>query len=174
MSHEGQSAGVQVVYDGSDFRALYRACRRCKRNALILLVGLPVFFGLLSYKDGARGIDLIVAAIPYFLIAGGVILGIYVIGPWNAIRVRRKYGWGEPMSVSLTDQGVSTQHPNQTSLFYWSKIRDVVVRQHRLFFFTTPACAIILPRRCFASDEQFSRWAEYSERLWREARATVE
>ena len=165
---------VEVVYNAADLRALYRACRRCKAIALVVLIGLPVVFGLFSYHDGARGSDLVFVALPYIIIGLVGVLTVYVLGPWRAVRVRRKYGWGEPMSVSFTNDGVSTKHPNQASVFYWSKFRNVAIRGSRIFLFTTPACAIILPRRCFVDDEQFSTWAERARRLWQEASVTVE
>jgi hypothetical protein len=77
------------------------------------------------------------------------------------------------MAVRLTSQGVATRHPNQESLFYWSKIRDVVVRGSRLFLFTTPACAIILPRRSFESEAQFADWVKRAEALWTAAKVSV-
>jgi hypothetical protein len=166
---------ISVVYDGSDFRALYRACRRCKRNAILLLVGVPAFFSILSYTDGVRGLSLVFYALPYLLIALVAVLGFYFLSPWCSVRARRKNGWDEPMKVGFTDQGISIRHPTQDSLFYWSKIRDVVVRGPRLFLFTTPSCAIILPRRCFSSDHQFTSLVERAEQLWQTAKSvTVE
>jgi hypothetical protein len=161
---------IRVAYDADDFRALYRACRTCRRNAILLVIVVPMIFAGLSYSDGVRGVDLVYDALPYFLIAVATILGFYFVGPWNAVRVRRKNGWAEPMAVQLTERGVATRHPSQDSLFFWSKIRDVVVRGPRLFLFTSAACAIILPRRAFGSDAQFAEWAKRAEALWRSAR----
>jgi hypothetical protein len=160
---------VRVVYTAADLRSLYAACRRCKRNAVVAVIGVPAFFVLLSFKDGARGTDLVFAAIPYFLLIPAVMFATYFLLPFNTTRLRRKNGWEQPMVVRLTDQGISTHHPNQESLFYWSKIQDVVVRGGRLYLFTTPSCAIILPRRCFSDEAAFGKWAERARKLWREA-----
>jgi hypothetical protein len=157
---------ISVVYDASDFRALYRACRRCKRTALLVLIGVPLFFGFLSYADGVHGVALIYYTLPYVLIALLILAGIYFIGPWNLVRMRTRNGWGEPMLVRFTDQGVSTHHPSQDSLFFWAKIQDVIMRGQRLFLFTSPGCAIILPRHSFADEAQFTRWHDEALRLW--------
>ena len=165
-----RSEKISVVYDSSDFRALYRACRGCKRNAAILVLALPAVFTILSYRDGVRGVTLVYYAIPYLMIGLIALLAFYLFAPWYVVRARRKNDWGEPMLVTLTNEGVSTEHPSQDSLFYWSRIRDVAVHGQRLFLFTTADCAIILPRRIFANDEQFSSWAARAETLWKSAR----
>ena len=167
------SEKISVVYDSSDFRALYRVCRDCKRNAVIMVLALPAVFTILSYRDGVRGLTLIYYAIPYLVIGLIALLIFYFLAPWYVVRARRKNDWGEAMLVSLTDEGVATEHPTQGSLFYWSRIRDVAVDGQRLFIFTTANNAIILPRRSFAGDEQFSNWAAWSQRLWRSARDTA-
>ena len=175
MTKHNSDDEIQVSYDSGDLRALYRACHRCRRNGLLLLVVMPVFFEVLSFKDGVRGFDLLIYAIPYFMIALVALLTFYFASPWYSVFLRRRNGWDKPMTVQLTDEGISTHHPNQESLFYWSKIRDVVVRGPRLFLFTTPLCAIILPRRSFESDDQFGAWAERAKGLWNSAKSvTVE
>jgi hypothetical protein len=175
MADVQSSDEIKVVYDSADFRALYRACRTCKRNAVVLLVLVPAFFTALSFIGGAWGPDLVYYALPYVLIALGIVGGIYFVTPWNTMRIRRRNGWDEPMTVQLADEGISIQHPSQSSIFYWRKLRDVVVRGQRLFLFTTASCAIILPRRSFASDEQFANWAERAEERWRTTKSvTVE
>jgi hypothetical protein len=70
------------------------------------------------------------------------------------------------MSVRLTDQGISTRHPNQESLFYWSKIREVAVRGSRVFLFTTPRCAIIIPRRRFETEDDFHAFSSAAREHW--------
>ena len=167
---EVSSEEIAVTYRSSDFRALYRACRVCRRNALLLIASLPAVFVALSYGAGERGTALIYVATPFLFIASSVVLSIYVVTPWLTVRARRKNGWDEPMNVRLTHDGVSVRHPSQDSLFYWTKIRDVVVRGDRLFLFTTSSCAIILPLHSFASDEHFADWAATAQQYWQAAR----
>src|SRR4029079_269160 len=94
----------------------------------------------------------------------------YFLLPLNAVRLRKRSGWTEPMAVLLANEGIATHHPNQKSLFYWSKIQKVLVSGNRLFLFTTPNCAIILPRHCFSDDAQFENWSERAAERWRAAR----
>ncbi len=74
------------------------------------------------------------------------------------------------MMIHLAEDGIDTRHPTQDAQFHWSAIKDVVIRKGRLFLFTTPACAIILPRRCFESEAQFNDWAERAQRYFEAAR----
>jgi len=59
MAEVPSSDEIKVVYGSADFRALYRACRSCKRNAILLLLVVPAVFGALSYGDGVRGVRFI-------------------------------------------------------------------------------------------------------------------
>jgi|SRR6185369_16534301 hypothetical protein len=173
MAEVPSSDEIKVVYGSADFRALYRACRSCKRNAILLLLVVPAVFGALSYGDGVRGVGLVYYALPYLLIAAITVLTFYLFSPWYTVRLRRKNGWNEPMIVQLAKEGISIRHPSQSSIFYWQRLRDVVVRGQRLFLFTTASCAIILPRRSFASDEQFANWAEHAQECWRTAKGAT-
>ena len=58
--------------------------------------------------------------------------------------------------------GTAVTHPTLVS--------KVLVSGNRLFLFTTPNCAIILPRHCFSDDAQFENWSERAAERWRAAR----
>ena len=162
---------VSVVYDAADIRSLYGACRRCRRN-LILLSFAPLAFLLLDVLDGKRGVALIPSAVSYFIIGVVIAIAFYVVVPRVQIWSRSRSAWSSPLAVSLTDEGIVTRHANQDSRFHWAAIKDVVERGGRLFLFTTPSCAIILPRRVFDSDAQFQRWSDEARSYWRAAAGT--
>ena len=166
----GGDEEVSVVYDATDLRAIYRACKQCQRN-LKWLALIPLFFGGFAYLDGTRGAALFYQILPYLLIAAAIAAGIYFFGPILQLRARRKNGWAQPMFVRLGMNGLSTRHPSQDSLFHWAAIHDVVVKGGRLFLFTTPACAIILPRRSFESDARYNAWIGRARQFWESARA---
>ena len=117
MADMPSSDEISVVYDSADFRSLYRACRSCKRNALLLLLAVPAVFGALSYSDGVRGVGLVYDAFPYLLIAAITVLTFYLFSPWYTVRLRRKNGWNEPMIVQLAEEGISivAMHPSPAS-----------------------------------------------------------
>jgi len=169
MDEVGDSE-IAVAYDSWDLRALYLACRKCRRN-LVFVALIPMLFWIGELVDGARGLDLIYLAIPYLLGSVAVLLILYFLLPALQIRARRKNGWDAPMVVQLNERGVATRHPSQDSQFHWVAIRDVVVRKKWLFLFTSAACAIILPRRCFKDDDQFSDWAKRADLYWRQAKS---
>ena len=171
MNSKEISDEIEVIYNEGDFRALYRATRRHKTTAILLLVVIPGFFAIVSFLDGVRGVGLFYHALPYIFIVLIVLVFFYYYLPWASVRARRKTGWGEAMRLRLTDEGVAVQHATQDSLFFWTKIVDVVVHKSRLFVFTSPGCAIILPRRFFSDDDHFFSWAKRAKQLWQSAKA---
>jgi hypothetical protein len=168
MSADTATDELSVVYRAADLRSLYGACRKCRR-AFVWILLIPMLVGLSSYLDGYRGAPLAYQLLPYLLIGLTGVAALYFLVPLWQIRLRRKNGWGEPMSVRLGQDGLVMRHPSQDSVFHWSAIRDVVTKGNRLFLFTTPACAIILPRRVFASDEQFAQWSDRARSYWKAA-----
>jgi hypothetical protein len=125
---------------------------------------IPLAGAVLGFLDGYRGAELALQTLPYVLILLGIGVGLYLLSPALQVRARAKNGWGEAMRIRLNESGVHVLHPTQTTLFHWEAIKDVIVRRDRLFLFTTPACAIVLPRRVFDSDVQFEEWSERAER----------
>ncbi len=169
MTEEAAQQDVSVLYDVSDLRALYRSCKRCRRS-LLWVAMIPIVFSTLNYTDGARGVELVYGGLPYALIGVAIVLFIYFLSPVLQVRSRRKNGWGVPMTVQLNADGMATKHPSQDSQFHWAEIKDVVTKNERLFLFTSPGCAIILPRRVFSSDHHFSDWVGKARDYWGKAK----
>lgn len=166
MAQVNETGSVAVVYTAADLRAVYRVGSLRQWTWLLLIPLAGLLFGLL---DGYRGMDLAYEVLPYLLILFVAPVAVYFISPALNVRARAKNGWAEPMSVSFNESGVDIAHPAQTSVFPWKAIKKVVVRGGRLFLFTSPACAIVLPRRVFDSDHQFSEWAKSAQHYWRRA-----
>jgi hypothetical protein len=127
---------------------------------------MPLFFGVLTYLNSDRTVLPVYETIPYLLIVLAILAINYFVLPW--IRARRRSGWDEPTAIRLTAQGIGTRHPNQDSRFYWAKVREVTVKAHRLFLFTSASCAIIVPRRVFQSDEEFEGFVAEASAHWKE------
>ncbi|MEO6359926.1 MAG: YcxB family protein [Sphingomicrobium sp.] len=162
---QAEKQEIGVAYDASDLRSLYGVCPRCRR-VLIIIALAPALFGVSSFFDGFRGLDLFFQFVPYILMSVAITLATYFLSPLVQLRARRKNGWDDPIFVRLTEHAITTRHPSQNAQFPWSAIKKVVTTPDRLYFFTTPACAIILPRRCFVEDEQFNDWAARARKYW--------
>jgi len=131
---------------------------------LILEVGLPLF-------DGARLTDALAEIDYYTLVPMALIIVVIVaLVPIVQLRARKKQGWDVPMLVKLDDEGVSVDHPMGNQRTFWKALPKVRATQDRLFLFTAPSCAYILPKRCFANQAEFQRWIEFSERCWSAAK----
>ncbi|MEQ7874609.1 YcxB family protein [Sphingomonas sp. ASV193] len=161
---------ICVVYDSADFRSLYSVSPQARRNLLkvplwIFLVG--IFF---SFGDGNLGLNLLLGAWPFAI--GGLlaVVSIYWLIPFRQVQLRRKSGWDSPLCVSLFPDGVHTRHRNQDTQFHWSAIERVVSRAGRIYIFTTPVCALILPRRFFDNDAAFSEFAALASLYWTNGR----
>lgn len=164
----GSADEVSVVYDGSDLRSLYAVCSRCRRMLAIVLL-TPVFVGVSLGLSSPLDTSFAFQLIPYLLIGLAAAGTMYLIVPVLQVRRRQKNGWGQPIHFRLAQDGVRTRHPSQDSHFHWAGIRTVVARNDRLFIFTSPACALILPRRCFLDQHQFADWAERAHGYWKAA-----
>ncbi|WP_152569409.1 MULTISPECIES: YcxB family protein [Sphingomonas] len=156
MSEGERSEEVQVVYSAADLRAITLACRRCRWIMVLSMLAPPAVVFYLSWNDLPR--DLWPILVGSLLAIGIVLAAFLIISPTQMVRRRRAAGWGSPMEISFSPLSVNVRHPSQDSQNHWSAIMKVREKGGRLFLFTTPNNAIILPRRAFASDEQFSEW----------------
>ena len=162
---------VAVLYDSKDMRSLYGACRKCRR-ILVFVAAVPLVIGLFNYSDSPNLADFVIKMLGSLVLGAALAGATYFFSPALQHWQRRKSGWDRPMMVHFTDAGIATRHPTQDSQFHWSAIKDVVNRKGRLFLFTTPNCAIILPRRFFDSDAQFDDWAERAKRYFEAGQLT--
>jgi hypothetical protein len=132
---------------------------------------IPLVFTLLDFTNGDRGTELISGMMRYFLMGIIALIILYFAMPILQLSGRRKIYGDFPLTVQLTDDGVSTRHPAQDALFFWTAIKDVALTRDRLFLFTTPNCAIILPSRIFSSDAQFKAWGDFARMEWTRAKS---
>ncbi len=159
-----------VEYSAADLRALTRRCARCLRN-LAFLALLPMAVSALSIWLDGQSDDLIGTLLGSGVLGLVMALAVYWLSPIYLQRARRRNGWDSPIEIRLEEACVASRHPAQNAEYFWSAIKDVAVANGRLFIFTSPGCAIILPRRAFASDEQFDSWVQTAKARFFTARA---
>ncbi len=169
IGDEPKGRYFSVVYDASDLRALYRSCKSCRRSWLWIAALFVVLFAFEALEQQLGG-SLILLALAYVLLGVAVLLSIYFLLPLLQLRSRRKNGWDVPMDVRLDVDGVAALHPSQDLLVRWAAIKDIVTNNGRLLLFTSPGCAIILPRRVFSSERHFNDWSDRARAYWQAAK----
>ncbi len=81
------------------------------------------------------------------LIFGALLCGVFLfLVPPPQVRAQRKAGFVAPYRISLGNDGVRVEHPRQDNLFRWGGLHHVSKTEDRLFLYTTPGCALILPK----------------------------
>jgi hypothetical protein len=160
---------VHVRYEASDYRALTINCPKCRANLLLLFL-LPAAAVLIVEIELNAAASIDWGVVGSALIVGAMIASFFfIVTPLFQVRAQRKAGFVEPIEYALEEEGVWARHPRQDSLFRWTGMHSVRATSRRLFLFTQPSCAIILPRRCFSSDEQFDRWSAEAKRRFNAA-----
>jgi hypothetical protein len=168
----GDSSVVTVQYSLGDLYAISWASwgRWFKLLGwmIVFLLGLEIGLPLIA---GERFIDALAEVDFYLLVPFAlIVIAIPAISPLFQLRARRKQGWDVPMIVTLDNEGVSVDHPLGSQRTFWKAFPKIRSTHVRLFLFTAPSCAYILPKRCFSSEAEFQRWIEFSRRCWSEAK----
>lgn len=172
---EDQGLGViEVTYSIGDLFAInLRAWRIYLRW---LVISELVFIGIIivfprdyspTWLDALRDVDW------WFPLGFGVILLAFWFGVCPLIgylRSKRRRVLG-PNGFSLSVRGVDVRTPDTESLVYWSGIKRVLRTKQRLYLFMTPASALIMPRRAFATNESFDAWGTHSQNMWSKAKS---
>jgi hypothetical protein len=99
-----------------------------------------------------------------------VLVGLYA---WNARRLRAQIASGEntaglfiARTLLLGDEGLTERSEVRESTYRWRAFSKVTRTPQRLFVELNRLQSLVIPRRAFASDEQYEQWgAALSERV---------
>lgn len=84
----------------------------------------------------------------------------------GALRNRRSAFGTESQSYSITDGGLTRQSPSSETLIKWSAMRSLRKSRKSIYVETYPLCYVVLPRRSFASAEEYeSAWNSLQEHV---------
>lgn len=164
---------VSVRYDLKDLYAIsWQGWRRWSLLLVWVLVAFLIIGVGFPLIEGMRFYD-VLSEIDYFILVPLALIVIIIVAAAPAIQFwkRKKRGWDVSMLVKLDDEGISADFPMGSQLTFWKALQKIRATQDRLFLFTTPSHAYILPKRCFANEAEFQRWIEYSKRRWDAAKA---
>ena len=70
----------------------------------------------------------------------------------------------DPIQVSLGPEGIDSRTSMLQILRYWHSIRRIDVTDDHLFVFASRATVVIIPRRCFLTQEAFERCVAIAKR----------
>jgi hypothetical protein len=158
---------IQVAYNLADmFGVQFHALGRFVRMFVIVeLLWVALIVGV-DLVDGVPT-SWSIGHLPWKLLGWGALLIVafwFGLCPFLAyLRVKRA-GAGGPNTFALTDQGIRLQTPRSESVVYWNAVRRTVSNSQRLYLFFSSPGAIIVPRRSFASDDDFAKWIDELER----------
>ena len=164
---------IRVAYNLADlFGVQFHSLARFVR--IFVIVELLWIF-LVVGVDAVDGVPFSwsIGHLPWTMLAWGALLIIafwFLLCPFLAyLRVRRA-GVGGPNTFALTDKGISLQTPKSESVVYWKAIRRTADNPRRLYLFLSSLGTLIVPRRSFVSDEEFSSWVVEAKRQVEQAR----
>jgi len=166
---------LEVAYNLADmFGVQFHSLARFVRMFFIVEL---LWVALIVGVDLVDGVPLSwsIAHLPWKLLGWGALLIVafwFGLCPFLAYMRVKRGGVGGPNTFALTDQGVRLQTPRSESVVYWNAIRRMVRGRERLYLFFSSPGAIVIPRRSFASDAEFSSWIEELERQTKSDRSS--
>jgi hypothetical protein len=168
----GETAGqsVEVTYSAADIAILnfviWRFWVAIIAIMAAILIAIPVILSLI----GGDPIGESIAAIDWrftgwmilFLICWLIVVTVITYG------IRRLRGLHGPIRLSLNSDGVAFRNREMDGVVFWSAIKGVKLSRSRIFLFISRRSALIVPRRVFASDDQFCAFSTAAKEHWRE------
>jgi hypothetical protein len=76
-----------------------------------------------------------------------------------------------PARLAISPEGLTEAVGSQVWKAGWQEITRIEVTQRNAFFHCVPAAAHVLPRRAFATDQQFDDFVETARGHWEAARS---
>lgn len=160
-----------------DSSAFFNAClsrRRFNQRNLILFALVTLFFSFNLFISNRVFTELFAQSLWYGsgLVAVGILtaamisaLIVFIIAPFFAYIIHifnYLFKSRTPhQSVQLIPEGLIKHQDDAEELVAWSDIHDFVETRRTLFVFTNPTCAIIIPKRAFASSESLIEFVSH-------------
>ena len=129
---------------------------------LALMVCLGVGMTAVAYCSRPDGVEWVLTAV----------LGVVTTAIWplvfhgsGELAVRKcvaEQFKAEGVTVTLTDEGIRQATATGEGHTRWGGVTEVVEDKGRLYLFTAPACAFILPRWAFERDEDYTAVRDFA------------
>ena len=157
---------IEVKYSLADmFGVQFHSLRRFLRMFVIVEL---MWIALIVGVDALDGVPLgwSVAHLPWKLLGWGTMLiAAFWFGlcPFLALLRIKRVGVGGPNAFELTEQGIRIQTAKSDSLVYWNAMRRTAHNSQRLYIFLVTG-TLVVPRRSFASDQDYLSWVQETQR----------
>ncbi len=150
---------VRALASGAPWRYRFSAVQLWK------LAALWGFFSLLLYAVTVHA-PAAFGAIPGIAVALNLFVLLALLA-WHDRRMLRRLAQsiGPAWRFCLRDKGLEVDSPVSHTLWRWEAVSGLVRRGDFLLVFLDANQALMLPARCFASPEVYSRWVECLQRL---------
>ncbi len=164
---EGESASVEVKGDPKDRRALSSAHRNRRaltsRSPLLVATvafALAITFGR-DFLYNSFGVPFGIAATAASIT--GLLFFLLILNAFGRRNVAREAdprgAFTQGFKLTAAPDGLHLDSENLNAHFQWSGILSLNDTETHLFLYTDGAQAIIVPKRCFDTREEASRFA---------------
>jgi hypothetical protein len=131
-----------------------------------LLGGMLYLAGLdITLNGNLSGLTILLL----FLLGGTLLIQMLI--PWFADRkVRRLFKRSEGKAefqwrrLTLSSEGLHSVSEHADGIMKWPAIEKIVVTDEHLFLYTSPTAAIIVPKRAFEEEWQFTDFVDHARR----------
>jgi hypothetical protein len=172
---------VEVTLGREDFLALQKYHSRVNKpppglrlRLRVIRVGTYVLVGcaaaaVASMEEWWYAVPLAVA-----YLAGALVV-------WGPMNLTSRYALNEmieesvkkykdrPWTMSIAAEGLTVKSRTSQSFYRWEHFREVVETGNHIFLFEAKWEAIIIPRTCFATDQDFQNFGELCSRYFEDA-----
>ena len=163
---------IAVRHTATDFFRLgFHAVRR--RSTLkwtMLAVAVTVLaINLVQQRTHLGGITLFAIAMTTALFTGAAYLLTLLLSPiLTVLRTRNRPAAKETHEYRLVDTGLLCVSRSCEALLKWNGVDSLHRSRKAIYIGTTPSCYLMLPRRSFASDEEYQSFWDGIQRLPRD------
>jgi hypothetical protein len=173
MQNPPDHGPAEVTYSAADIAALNMVIWKfwlCFIAIIVAaLIAIPIIFSLVdgySLVGSMGAIDWPFTGVVTLLLVAWLIVAT-VFSYWR----RARKGLHGPIQFALTQEGLSFRSRQMEGVAFWQSIKSVKNVGGRLYLFIDRRVAFIIPRRAFASDQEFEAFAAAAEARWRQAKS---
>jgi hypothetical protein len=173
MHNPSDHSPAEVTYSAADIAALNMVIWKFWLGFIAIivaiLIAIPITFSLVdgySLVDSIGTIDWPFTGVVILILVAWVIV-VTVFSYWR----RARKGLHGPIQFALTQEGLSFRSRQMQGVAFWQSIKSVRNTRGRLYLFIDRRVAFIIPRRAFASDQEFEAFAAAAKAHWRQARS---
>ena len=156
----------RFIWDAREHRRLFRALQREAlgrskfRYVIYVWAAVMCLLAVSGMAHAATGVDRVEQATPLLIV--GLSIGLY---RWALPRIetrsyRRRHALCLPNAqvVTVTPDAIEARCTTTTTKLTWSGVVRIIETPEFFLFFSTPACALHIPKRVIGDVAAFRQW----------------